>query len=116
MRDRTDRPPQNNSPPKAAPTGKGNAESWTFLSNHSHVLVVLSQDPTISLREVALLVGITERSVQRIVTDLEEAKYLTKSRVGRNNRYSINRELGLRHELERHCDVGTLLEVLSRPD
>lgn len=87
-------------------------ESWTFLSNHSHVLVALANNPNLSLREVALLVGITERSVQRIVTDLEEAGYLTKEKVGRNNQYSIKERIPLRHPLERHCNVGELLDLI----
>lgn len=87
-------------------------ESWTFLSNHSHVLVALANNPNLSLREVALLVGITERSVQCIVTDLEEAGYLTKEKVGRNNQYSIKERIPLRHPLERHCNVGELLDLI----
>jgi predicted transcriptional regulator len=87
-------------------------ESWTFLSNHSHVLVALAQNPHLSLREVSQLVGITERSVQRIVTDLEEAGYVEKEKVGRNNQYSIKEKSSLRHPLEKHCTVGELLDLI----
>lgn len=87
-------------------------ESWTFLSNHSHVLVALAQNPHLSLREVSLLVGITERTVQRIVTDLEEAGYIVKEKVGRNNQYSIKAQTSLRHPLEKHCTVGELLDLI----
>ncbi len=98
--------------PSAHAPDRSSQESWTFLSNHSHVLVALAKGPNLSLREVALLVGITERSVQRIVTDLEEAGYLTKEKVGRNNQYSIKEKIPLRHPLEKHCDVGELLDLI----
>lgn len=91
---------------------KSASTEWTFLSNHTHVLVALAKDPDQSLREVALVVGITERSVQRIVSDLEEAGYLTKERIGRNNKYQINVDLTLRHALERHCTVGDILQLI----
>lgn len=91
---------------------KSTPENWTFLSNHSHVLVALARNPNLSLREVSLLVGITERSVQRIVTDLEEAGYVIKEKVGRNNQYCIKETIPLRHPLERHCTVGELLDLI----
>jgi DNA-binding transcriptional ArsR family regulator len=91
---------------------KSSQENWTFLSNHSHVLVALAENPRLSLREVSLLVGVTERSVQRIVTDLEEAGYITKEKVGRNNQYSIKEKIPLRHPLEKHCTVGQLLDLI----
>lgn len=91
---------------------KSAQEHWTFLSNHSHVLVALAQSPNLSLREVSVLVGVTERSVQRIVTDLEEAGYVIKEKVGRNNQYSIKEKIALRHPLEKHCTVGELLDLI----
>jgi DNA-binding MarR family transcriptional regulator len=86
---------------------------WTFLSNHFHVLIAVSSDPSRSLREVALLVGVTERSAQRIVADLESDGYLQKERVGRNNHYVIARQMPLRHELEEGCSVSELLEFIK---
>ncbi len=92
-------------PPTAQP-------GWTFFSNHGHVLVALTRNPRRSLREVSLLVGITERSVQRIVTDLEEGGYLKKEKVGRSNQYANFTERPLRHPLEENCDVGALLNLI----
>ena len=93
---------------EAAPaTGSG----WTFLTNHSHVIICLWRDPTMRLRDIAVLVGITERAVQRIVADLEEAGVLTRSREGRRNTYEIHPELPLRHALESHRNVKDLLEL-----
>ena len=82
---------------------------WTFLSNHTHVLVCLSasEDPTV--RDMALQVGITERAVLRILADLEQAGVIRRSREGRRNHYVIDGDARLRHPLEAHCRIGTLL-------
>lgn len=85
---------------------------WTFLSNHGHVMICLSQSPDMPLREVAVKVGITERSVQRIVHDLEQAGYLIKQKNGRNNHYDIADGEPLRHPLEQHCHVGDLVRMV----
>ena len=85
---------------------------WTFLTNHSHVLLCLTQSPDMTLREVALAVGITERAVQRIVRDLEEAGILIRTRIGRRNRYAVRGDQALRHPLEAHQSVGNLLALL----
>lgn len=90
--------------------------SWTFLSNHSHVLVSLAAEPDIRVRDVAALVGITERAVQRIVTDLVEAGVLIRLREGRRNHYQIDREASLRHPIEKHCTVGDLLTLICPPE
>lgn len=86
---------------------------WTFLSNHSHVLVCLSADGDLTLREVAARVGVTERAVQRIVSDLELAGVLERSRDGRRNTYRIDASVPLRHPLESHCRIGHLLAMVG---
>jgi DNA-binding IclR family transcriptional regulator len=86
--------------------------SWTFFSNNAHVLVCLAEDPSTRLRDVAEKVGITERAAQRIVTQLEEAGVLSKERVGRRNSYSIDMKLPLRHPLESHRNIGSLLGMV----
>jgi DNA-binding Lrp family transcriptional regulator len=85
---------------------------WTFLSNHAHVLVCLALDPDARLRDVAASVGITERAVQKIVTDLEQAGIIVRERTGRRNRYSLRLEVPLRHPLESHKTVGVLLSLV----
>lgn len=85
---------------------------WTFLSNHGHVLVCLALDPNARLRDVAAHVGITERAVQKIVGDLEEAGVLVRKRAGRRNSYHLNVNAPLRHALEAHRTVGALLGLL----
>ena len=89
--------------------------AWTFLTNHSHVLVCLARDPILRLRDVAALVGITERAVQRIVADLEEGGVITRLREGRRNRYEIHEALPLRHAIEASHTVGELLKIVSDP-
>jgi len=85
---------------------------WTFLTNHAHVLLCIADDPDVRLRDVAARVGITERAVQRIVTDLQAGGYLTVSKEGRRNRYSLHTERPLRHPLERHRPVKTLIDLM----
>jgi DNA-binding Lrp family transcriptional regulator len=86
--------------------------NWTFLSNHSHVLVCLAGDSMMRMRDVATKVGITERAVQRIVADLEGAGALKRSRIGRQNQYEIVLDSPLRHNLESHRTIGDILEAI----
>jgi DNA-binding MarR family transcriptional regulator len=95
----------------SAPTTTSGA-GWTFFSNHSHVLFCLARDPDITLREVAEQVGITERAVQRIVGELEQAGVLTRTRDGRRNRYTLDPEVRLRHAIEGHCRVADLIALV----
>lgn len=88
---------------------------WTFLTNHAHVLLCIARNPGIRLRDVSAAVGITERSTQRIVADLEQAGYLTRKRAGRRNLYEIHPELPFRHPVEKLSRIGTLLSLLSIP-
>jgi DNA-binding Lrp family transcriptional regulator len=87
--------------------------SWTFLTNHAHVLLCISSDHSMRLREVAERVGITERAAQRIIRDLCESGYLTRKRVGRRNNYEVNAELPMRHPVESTSQVGALLRLLE---
>jgi len=88
-------------------------QTWTFLTNHARVLLCLAEEPTLRLREVAEKCGITERGAQRIVTDLEEAGIVTRSREGRRNHYAINPQMALRHPHEAHKTVGDLLTLAT---
>lgn len=88
---------------------------WTFFSNYGHVLIYLERNRAARLRDVAVEVGITERAVQKIVRDLQDANFLTISKQGRCNRYQINKRKALRHGLESHCSVGKLLTLLAKP-
>ncbi len=87
---------------------------WTFLSNHAHVLLCLSRDPEVLMREVAELVGVTERAVQRIVAELESAGFVEREKDGRRNHYRVDRRKHLRHPLEAHRRVDALLGLIER--
>lgn len=87
--------------------------TWHFLTNHSHVLLSISTDPDITVRELAQRVGITERAVIRIIGELDDDGYLERTREGRRNHYTIHPDLPLRHRVEAHCSVGDLIEMFQ---
>lgn len=87
---------------------------WTFLTNHTHVLVCLAEEPDVRGRDIATRVGITERAAQAIVADLVADGYVTRSREGRRNRYVVHPDAPLRHPLESDHTVGELLVTLGR--
>lgn len=102
--------PYHRSMPSSAPV----RPSWTFLTNHAHVLIALSRDPELRQRDISQLVGITEGAVQRILHDLEEAGFLMRERVGRRNRYHIDADHPLRHPLERQQTVAEILRSVNQ--
>ena len=85
--------------------------NWTFLTNHARVLFCLADAPDLRLREVAERAGLTERAVQRIVSDLEDAGIVTRRRDGRRNHYTVNEAERLRHPNEAHRTIGELLNL-----
>jgi DNA-binding IclR family transcriptional regulator len=87
-------------------------EEWSFLTNHARVLVCIAHDPGARLRDIAATLGITERSVFRIVTDLASASYVLKDKDGRRNRYRVQVHAPLRKDTDRHQTIGELLAVL----
>lgn len=88
-------------------------EDWTFLTNHAHVLLCVSRNPDILLREVAQRVGITERAAQQIMADLVGEGYVIRDRVGRRNHYVVVPQRPFRHAIERDHAIGELLAVLG---
>jgi len=90
--------------------------TWTFFTNHAHVLFCLAHDADVRLRDVATQVGITERAVQRIVSDLAEGGYITIERVGRRNRYRVHTDVRLRHPIEHHCTIGSIVQRVLDED
>ena len=87
--------------------------SWTFLSNHTHVLVCLAGNEELTVRDIANEVGITERAVMRILSDLEAGGVLERERDGRRNRYFIDVKMPLQHALEQHCTIGDILALVN---
>ena len=90
------------------------SSNWHFLTNHSHILLCISEDPDITVRELAKQVGITERAVMRIIGELDEAGVIERTREGRRNHYTINAEHQLRHPVESHCTVGDLIGMFRQ--
>ena len=89
------------------------AESWSFLTNHLEVLAAVDRDRDVRLRDLAVQVGITERTAQGIVADLTKAGYLSVSRIGRRNRYEVHASMPLQGRSERQLAVGQLLGALT---
>lgn len=88
-------------------------QSWTILTNHGHVLLLLYRNGDLRQRDIARLVGITEGAAQRILSELDETGYIDVERVGRRNHYRVNVSLDLRHPVEAgHC-IGEILERLA---
>jgi DNA-binding transcriptional ArsR family regulator len=95
----------------SSPNGQGG--SWTLLTGHGHVLVEIARNPQARMRDISAVVGLTERAVQAIVGDLESAGYVTRERIGRRNRYTVNPQSVFRHRAQAGLQVGPLLEVLT---
>jgi len=89
------------------------AGSWTLLTGHGHVLVEIARSPTARIRDIAAVVGLTERTVQVIVADLEAAGYLTRTRTGRRTQYSVNRDHLFRHSAQEGLRIGPFLDLLT---
>ncbi|MBX0327680.1 winged helix-turn-helix domain-containing protein [Oscillochloris sp. ZM17-4] len=87
--------------------------TWTFLTNHSQVLLCIARSQRMTAKEIAEVVGITERAVQRLIRDLEESGYIMRLRVGRQNRYVINTEQPMRHPAQGGRTIGELLTLLA---
>ena len=102
--------------PVAGPNGEPSETTrptWTFLTNHGHVLVCIAGDPGIRGRDIAARVGITERATQAIIADLVAGGYVTRTRVGRRNHYEIHPDRPLRHPVEQPHRIGELLQLVA---
>ena len=89
------------------------SKSWTFLSHHGHVLILLAKNPDDTIDNLALQAGVTSRSVTSILKDLEATQYITKRKVGRRNHYEINTRGLLRHPTSAHRTIGELIQSLG---
>jgi hypothetical protein len=94
--------------------GKGG--SWTLLTGHGRVLVEIGRDPGARIRDISTVVGLTERTVQVIVADLEAAGYLTRTRTGRRTQYTVNHDNLFRHPAQEGQRVGPFLRLLGTAD
>jgi hypothetical protein len=87
--------------------------SWTLLTGHGHVLVEIVRNPDARIRDLSAMAGLTERTVQAIVADLEAAGYLTRTRTGRRTRYTVNHDSVFRHPAQDGHRVGPFLSLLA---
>ena len=87
--------------------------AWTLLTGHGHVLVEIARNPQARMRDISAVVGLTERTVQAIVADLEAAGYLTRGRIGRRNHYTVNPDNWFRHSAQEGLRVGPFLDLLA---
>ena len=90
------------------------ASTWTFLTHHARVLIEIARNPDVRLRDIAARIGITERTAQNIVRDLYEAGYLTRDRIGRRNRYSLNLDQTFRYRTEAGVPVSLLIDIFTQ--
>jgi MarR family protein len=95
----------------SAPDKRGG--SWTLLTGHGHVLVEIARNPTARIRDISAAADITERTAQAIVSDLEAAGYITRTRTGRRTRYFVNRDHLFRHTAQEGLRVGPFLDLLT---
>ena len=86
---------------------------WRFVTNHTQVLLCIARDPDVRMRTIADSIGITERAAQRIVRDLIDSGFVQRERVGRRNRYVIDRTLHMRHAAQHDHEIGELLDLLK---
>jgi predicted HTH transcriptional regulator len=95
----------------------GNGQKpWRFVTNHTQVLLAIASDPDIRTREIAEVVGITERAAQRIVADLVESGHVESTRVGRRSHYTIHRDVLMRHPAQFDMEIGVLIDLLKPDD
>jgi hypothetical protein len=87
--------------------------SWTLLTGHGHVLVEIARNPQARIHDIAAAAGITERTAQAIGADLEAAGYITRTRIGRRTRYSVNPDSPFRHQAQEGLRVGPFLDLLT---
>jgi hypothetical protein len=91
----------------------GSGGSWTLLTGHGHVLVEIARNPEARIRDISAAAGLTERSVQAIVADLEAAGYLTRTRIGRRTIYAVNPDSLFRHSAQEGLRIGPFLDLLA---
>ena len=92
--------------------GQDRPPKWTFITNHGLVLSYIFHNPTSTAREIANYIGVTERTTHKIISDLEEAGYIRRRKIGRRNEYSVDPQLPLRHHTKTDVMVEDLLESL----
>jgi predicted ArsR family transcriptional regulator len=92
------------------------SSAWTFLTHHARVLLEIARNPQARMRDIAAGIGITERAVQGIVTDLHQGGYLSRERIGRRNHYSLNLDEHFRYPTEAGLPIRLLIDTFTQHD
>src|SRR5437588_12159815 len=95
---------------------ENNRRTWLLLTNHGNTLLYIARDPDARARDIAQHVGITERAAQRIIADLITGGYVERAKIGRRNRYTINRHAHLRHPAFQDREIGALIDIFHEDD
>jgi DNA-binding IclR family transcriptional regulator len=94
----------------------GHGGSWTLLTGHGHVLVEIARNPEARIRDISAAADLTERTVQAIVADLAAAGYISRTRIGRRTRYTVNPDSLFRHSAQEGLRIGPFLDLLARAE
>ena len=89
-------------------------KQWTFFSNHGHTIILLHRNPELTVREMATTIGITERALLSILSDLQEYGCVSVKKEGRRNRYKVLGSAKFRHPIEGSVSIASLLQLFSK--
>lgn len=89
--------------------------TWTFLTNHGHVLLAVAADPDARVNDIAAKVGITPRTTLQILKDLDDGGYVHRSRDGRRTRYAVEPHQHFRHPATASREVDGLIGLFADP-
>jgi predicted transcriptional regulator len=87
---------------------------WAFITHHAQVLLAVASNPSMRVEEIADAIGITERCVYKLLSDLQKAGYIRRTRNGRRNTYELSHELELGDPLIEKRPLGQLLTLMDR--
>jgi predicted ArsR family transcriptional regulator len=87
---------------------------WRFITSHGSVLLQVARSPDATVREIAESAGLTERQAHRVLADLAEEGYIVRERIGRRNRYRVNKERPMKHPAVADHQIGELLSALGQ--
>jgi len=85
---------------------------WSFITTHGLILAAIAKHPRSTAREIGDTVSVTERTAHKIITDLEEGGYITRTKVGRKNKYTIHPDTPMADDAS-DAAVGELLVMLG---
>lgn len=87
--------------------------NWTFLSSHGVVFLHIVRNPEHTITRTADALGLAERTVAFILADLRDDGYVSVSKKGKSNVYSVNPNLPMRHPSHAHYTVRDFFAILT---